>query len=74
MKGIRNQKNTIMATTKTQSAPKSSTASKTKSGSKTSTGKKTSSAKSLSTTNHDEIKAWVEKRGGTPATVKGTEG
>jgi hypothetical protein len=25
------------------------------------------------TTNHDEIRKWVEKRGGHPATVKGTE-
>src|SRR4051794_9698875 len=25
------------------------------------------------TTNHDEIKNWVEKRGGHPATVKGSE-
>ncbi|TDE15710.1 hypothetical protein E0F88_12625 [Dyadobacter psychrotolerans] len=27
----------------------------------------------MRTTNHDEIKAWVDKRGGTPATVIGTE-
>ena len=26
------------------------------------------------TTNHDEIRKWVEKRGGTPTVVKGTEG
>ncbi|MBE9464260.1 hypothetical protein IEE83_20425 [Dyadobacter sp. UP-52] len=26
----------------------------------------------MSTTNHDEIRAWVEKRKGTPSTVKGT--
>ncbi|MCU1452591.1 MAG: hypothetical protein JWN46_737 [Acidimicrobiales bacterium] len=25
------------------------------------------------TTDHDEIRRWVEERGGTPATVKGTE-
>ena len=25
------------------------------------------------TTNHEEIQNWVEERGGTPATVKGTE-
>ncbi|CAG5069329.1 hypothetical protein DYBT9623_02065 [Dyadobacter sp. CECT 9623] len=31
---------------------------------------KTSSTSS--TTDHDEIRAWVEKRGGKPATVKGT--
>jgi hypothetical protein len=33
---------------------------------------KTSHA-SLTTTNHDEIKKWVEDRGGRPAIVKGTE-
>ncbi len=27
---------------------------------------------SKTTTNHDEIRRWVEKRGGRPATVKGT--
>ena len=26
------------------------------------------------TTNHDEIRKWVEKRGGRPTVVKGTEG
>lgn len=31
-----------------------------------------SSAKSLTTTDHEEIKRWVEERGGRPATVKGT--
>jgi hypothetical protein len=31
------------------------------------------SAESKTTTNHDEIKAWVEERGGQPARVKGTE-
>jgi hypothetical protein len=30
------------------------------------------SAESKTTTNHDEIKKWVESRGGKPATVKGT--
>jgi hypothetical protein len=30
------------------------------------------SSTSSSTTDHEEIKAWVEKRGGKPATVKGT--
>lgn len=29
---------------------------------------------SKTTTNHDEIKRWVEERGGSPAVVKGTEG
>jgi hypothetical protein len=28
---------------------------------------------SKTTTNHDEIKQWVEARGGTPSTVKGTD-
>ena len=31
------------------------------------------SAESKTTTNHDEIKQWVEERGGRPAVVKGTE-
>ena len=30
------------------------------------------SATSKTTTNHDEIKRWVEERGGQPAVVKGT--
>lgn len=76
-----------MATTKTKSAPKSSAATnskseskeksetKAKSGSKADGSKSTSSkSKSLTTTNHDEIVAWAEKRGGSPATVKGTDG
>ena len=29
---------------------------------------------SKTTTDHDEIRRWVEQRGGRPATVKGTEG
>ena len=33
----------------------------------------TESAESKVTTNHDEIKRWVEERGGHPAEVKGTE-
>ena len=33
----------------------------------------TESADSKVTTNHDEIKRWVEERGGHPAEVKGTE-
>jgi len=36
-------------------------------------GAKKEKAKSNTTTNHDEIRAWVEKRKGTPSTVKGTE-
>ena len=31
------------------------------------------SHESNTTTNHDEIRKWVEERGGTPAIVKGTE-
>ena len=31
------------------------------------------SHESNTTTNHDEIKKWVEERGGSPAIVKGTE-
>jgi anaerobic selenocysteine-containing dehydrogenase len=31
------------------------------------------SHESNTTTNHDEIKKWVEERGGKPAIVKGTE-
>lgn len=31
------------------------------------------SHESLTTTNHDEIRKWVEDRGGRPAIVKGTE-
>ena len=47
-----------------------------KSKSDSTAGRKKSASgnsKSQSTTNHDDIRAWVEKRGGTPATVKGTE-
>ena len=35
--------------------------------------KKTSSHESQTTTAHDQIKRWVEARGGRPAIVKGTE-
>ncbi len=31
------------------------------------------SAESKTTTNHDEIRKWVEERGGEPARVKGTD-
>ena len=31
------------------------------------------SAEAKTTTNHDEIRQWVEERGGSPARVKGTE-
>ncbi|HYZ34610.1 MAG TPA: hypothetical protein VE684_20290 [Crenalkalicoccus sp.] len=30
-------------------------------------------AKARTTTNHDEIRRWIEERGGRPAKVKGTE-
>lgn len=33
----------------------------------------TESSESKVTTNHDEIRRWVEERGGHPAEVKGTE-
>ena len=33
----------------------------------------TTSAESKTTTDHDEIREWVEARGGKPARVKGTE-
>lgn len=42
-----------------------------------STARKTAaagSAESKTTTDHDEIRQWVEARGGRPATVKGTGG
>ena len=35
--------------------------------------KAAASHESKTTTDHDEIQQWVEKRGGTPAIVKGTE-
>ncbi|SKB85820.1 hypothetical protein [Dyadobacter psychrophilus] len=49
------------AKTATKAAPKSTA----KKGSD-------SDSKSNTTTNHDEIRAWVEQRGGKPAMVKGT--
>ncbi|MCF0050679.1 hypothetical protein LXM25_11460 [Dyadobacter sp. LJ53] len=61
--------------TKSADKPATKTAEKSapKSTSKSS-GKKASDSdsKSNTTTNHDEIRAWVEQRGGKPATVKGT--
>ena len=44
-----------------------------KSTTKTTTAKSTADAKSLTTTDHKKIQKWVEKRGGKPVTVKGTE-
>jgi hypothetical protein len=35
---------------------------------------KMASGESHTTTDHEEIRRWVEERGGEPATVKGTEG
>jgi hypothetical protein len=37
------------------------------------TEKHATSSKSLKTTDHEEIKRWVDERGGKPATVKGTD-
>jgi hypothetical protein len=34
----------------------------------------TTKSKSTTTTDHDEIRRWVEEHGGTPAIVKGTDG
>lgn len=63
-----------MATTKVKSETKAPAAKTTKSRSTAARpAKKAASAKSQSTTDHDEIRAWVEKRKGTPSTVKGTE-
>jgi membrane protein involved in colicin uptake len=64
-----------MATAKVKSESKAPAAKKEKPKSAARpAAKKTASAKSNSTTDHDEIRAWVEKRKGTPSTVKGTEG
>ena len=63
-----------MATTKVKSETKAAVAKTAKSRSTAARpAKKAASTKSFSTTNHDEIKTWVEKRKGTPSTVKGTE-
>jgi membrane protein involved in colicin uptake len=63
-----------MATAKVKSESKAPAAKKEKPKSAARpAAKKTASAKSSTTTNHDEIRAWVEKRKGTPSTVKGTE-
>src|SRR5918998_447825 len=37
-------------------------------------GKENEMSSGKTTTDHDEIRKWVEKRGGTPTVVKGTEG
>ena len=63
-----------MATAKAKSESKAPAEKKEKSKSaENSAAKKKTSSKSNSTTDHDTIRAWVEKRKGTPATVKGTE-
>lgn len=61
----------------TKTATKTETKADTKStakGTTKSSAKKSSDSdsKSNTTTNHDEIRAWVEQRGGKPAMVKGT--
>jgi hypothetical protein len=38
------------------------------------TGGVATQSKTKTTTDHDEIRRWVEERGGTPATIRGTEG
>ena len=70
------------STTKKAAAPRRAVAPARKSAAKKSpakksTAKKSSSKKpagsSITTTDHDEIRKWVEARGGFPATVAGTE-
>lgn len=55
--------------TETKATTKSTAKSTTKSPAKKSSD---SDSKSNTTSNHDEIRAWVEQRGGKPAMVKGT--
>jgi hypothetical protein len=59
------------ASAKKSSAKKSSPAKR--SSTKKSAPAKRSSASSITTTDHDEIRRWVDSRGGFPATVMGTE-
>jgi hypothetical protein len=65
--------------TKTQRAAKSETEKKpekpvkSKPVSVRNAGKSSGRSASLRTTDHSQIQAWVEKRGGKPATVKGTD-
>ena len=64
------------STTKSSSTTRRLVASKSparRSTKKTSSKKTTSTGASKTTTNHDEIRNWVESRGGFPATVAGTE-
>ena len=63
----------IMATIKSKTTTKTTGKKETKPVTRADAGKKSGNSKSLTTTNHDEIKAWVEKRKGTPSTVKGTD-
>ncbi|MCF2447412.1 hypothetical protein L0657_25890 [Dyadobacter sp. CY345] len=58
-------------TDKPKAAAKKTTDKKTTA--KASTKKESADAKSLTTRDHKKIQKWVEKRGGKPATVKGTE-
>lgn len=59
------------AKTATKTATKTTTKAAPKSAAKKSSDSD-SDSKSNTTTNHDEIRAWVEQRGGKPAMVKGT--
>lgn len=64
------------STTKSSSTTRRLVASKSparKSSKKTSSKKASTTGSSRTTTDHDEIRKWVESRGGFPATVAGTE-
>jgi hypothetical protein len=58
---------------KKTSAKKAATARKATTKRAATTTKRSTAAGSKTTTNHDEIRRWVESRGGFPATVAGTE-
>ena len=62
-----------MATATAKHTKKPSDTKDSKTEAKKSTSKNSEDSKSHSTTDHEEIKNWVEKRGGKPATVKGTD-
>lgn len=59
-----------MATTKVKSETKTTRVTQAKTA--TRVARKSTASKSMTTTNHDEIRAWAEKRKGVPAMVKGT--
>ena len=62
-----------METTKEKTAKKSVAKTASKAPSKTRSTAKTKQSLSKSTRDHAEIQSWIEKRGGTPSMVKGTE-